>query len=737
MTRSIEERLMQKFRLNNWCSILLLPALGLGGCFHDSSSDSDSSAHISGVVSKGITIGARVDAYAIINGVVVDNVSLGHDITDGNGKYSITITTPHNGPAAVVMSPVGDNSSKVKCDVPDGCTVDGSSYNFGNLMPMTFSMEALVPKVAGGGNISASITPLTYMAAAYAKDLGLGAASIEAANEKVARLLDIDDILTVEPVDVTDDAQLGSNTTSLASIKYGYLAASVAAIANSDEGDGDIASTLTILASSYVANSGQLLNNEASSNDDNISLKELTDGANAILNAESDVSGGTFGLAQSEIQTLNTDAAGAAPDTTTDTEVNVAVSTDDIATAKAMVEELRTWGDKLETDLTSGGDKFAGKLETIGSLNEEDIEAVVGGTVFGVAAMTVAYSTEQTDTLPSGTYTLSELAVEMDILDVEVSGLVTVSGQNVSISGGNFDGATLNMSATMPVTTGTTFSVSIDSSTVSNDAAEMKINPSSASVTFGESVDLLAIAEDETETMELPTPTKVALSLDVSLGHVETSTITDPVTFSGKLAGSMLVSEMSGRNDGETENANPESLTMEGIFSTASGDSFSAKFEAEMSNATTFVPVDDLDGELLYASGDDENEDMWRDINGSLTVTADYEDYPPAEIKLSADRTNYEGFSASFQISYDDVSIVAQGSIDATEDEDNPDLDVSIILTTKAGNKLEIYPSIGLLGVRGAVKVNGNIIGVIKESRMNSDVLVVEYHNGDIETVNI
>ena len=841
---------MYRLQLNNWTMLMLLPVFMLGGCSLDSS-DSDSTAHISGVVNKGIVIAARVDAYAITNGIIIDEVSLAHDITDATGKYSMSVNL-YNGPLAIVMSPVGDGSSKVKCDVPDnddgtaGCSLDGVDYIFGALMPMAYSMEALIPNVTGSANITASVTPMTHMAAAYAKEIGLGEAGIKSANEKVAKLLDIDDILNVEPVDITDDVQLASSATSLAAIKYGYLSASIAAIAN-EENNGDVGATLAILAASYAFENGQLANNESTDDRTKISLEEITEGAKAILAKETDVSGGTFGLAQSQIENLNVAAANAVPDSVTDTVVVVDISPSDIQKAKDMVTELRTWGQKITTDLSTGSEAFGSKLDAIDSLSADDLESVLTGTGLGAVAMARAYINEHSGELSGGNYDFAVLLAE--ILTAEeiselgaISGSVIVNGLKVTLNNGNVDGSTVNMSATMPADSGTTFTLALDPSTVTNAGAEVDIAASFATVTFAESVsDFLAKATDETDTLMLPTPTAVSLDLEVSLGQKATATVVDPVTFTGKLKGSMLVKELSNRVDELTENVNPESIVMEGEFSTLSGESFSAKFDAKMTNASTFVAVDQLplgtvkanfgsytfsedenslefvfpgeiitfvfdpaggnvtataiesdyvwthnfgtydsldafitqhpwlngscieclttdvkgegehevimpttwassgtvDGELVEQSDDDENADMWRDIDGSLTVSADYEGYPQAQITLNADRTAYEGFTASFNISYDGVSIVAQGSINVTEDEDELDLDASIILTTSNGDKLEVYPNIVDQSLRGTIRVNGNVIGVIKPSPLDDDILIVTFVNGDIETVNL
>jgi len=150
-----------------------------------------------------------------------------------------------------------------------------------------------------------------------------------------------------------------------------------------------------------------------------------------------------------------------------------------------------------------------------------------------------------------------------------------------------------------------------------------------------------------------------------------------------------------------------------------------------------------LGGTLSYGvERNDENADMWRNLDGALTLFVDYENYPEARVVVSADRTAYDAFTASLSISYDDVRIVAQGGMSDLDNDDRfdhevlPDIKASIILTTKSGS-LEIYPTIGINGYRGSVKVNGNVIGVIKPSPKDDNLLIVTYINGDIETVNL
>jgi len=404
--------LRSKFKLTLVAAVVLAIA-GLSGCSNPNDA-AETTAQLSGVVSKGIIVGGKVYAYPIINGVIVKTVPLGEATTNPKGKYTISISD-YTGPVAIVVGPASDGSSQVKCDVPAGCSYKGGNYNFGTLMPFDYSLEALVPNVTGGSSISVSVTALTNMAAAYAKSLGLTANgdTVKLANEKVAKLLEVDNILGVEPVDVTDSASLSSSTTSPASIKYGYIAASIAAIANEDAG-GNVGKAIASLSQSYIANNGELIGSEAVDAPEVISLLEITDGALSIMRAEKGASGGVFDLVKKEVE-AKSESAKAATDTSTATNTETEIAVGDVESAKDIVTELRTWGAAARRDLVgekNGMAEDAGALDRVDkalkSVADSEFEQVVVIMAESAVIMAQAYMARQKGDIEDGTYSIRE-----------------------------------------------------------------------------------------------------------------------------------------------------------------------------------------------------------------------------------------------------------------------------------------------------------------------------------------
>lgn len=128
----------------------------------------------------------------------------------------------------------------------------------------------------------------------------------------------------------------------------------------------------------------------------------------------------------------------------------------------------------------------------------------------------------------------------------------------------------------------------------------------------------------------------------------------------------------------------------------------------------------------------DEDADNWRDIDGRLTMAVDFDGYQPATIEAVIDRSGYVAGTGSLTMKYSDVTIVVSGSADVA-DEDDPQLSGNVVITTASGS-LEIYPDVTIGGLRGSVKVGGEVVGRIKPSDIEGQ-LIVTYVNGDFETV--
>ncbi|MDX1811460.1 MAG: hypothetical protein R3240_05905, partial [Gammaproteobacteria bacterium] len=566
-------------------SLAVASTIGLSGCLDQAGGDAQNTkAQLSGVASKGIIVDGVVTAYPIEGGAVNKNKVLGTAITDGKGKYSIDIDG-YNGPVAVIVSPSTEKQSKVKCDVPTGCSSSNGTVAFGDSMDLNYEMEAIVPKVASGSSVSASITPLTHMAASFAKSGNLDEAAIAKANDQVAALLGVDDILEVEPVDVTDPAAIEASDT--AQVKYGYLAASIAKVAN-DDANGDVGSALESLATSFA--DGQLTSNETEDSATNISLAEITTAAKEIIAAEEEVSGSTSLIgALAEIEVTDKDATDPTK-ADQETTVEVVAETNNVATAKTIVKELRTWAGKMTEQMEAGANNLIPTLETNMKAAGTDFEPLLMASGMAVMGMAEAFMQEQKVATETGTYALTDVLPGDMTCDINNSctetpanatGDVVVSGNIITITDATINDQSVNLKITMPTSaSGDSFMVSINEALVSNANAKLSIGASSATLTLNQAVTDIYNAD--------PVVDKLVFNLDASLGHLANANIdTDKVNFSGKVGATLHVLRKEWANGEVAETVNPDDITLEGSFSVGN-NTLTATLTGNMANADTF-----------------------------------------------------------------------------------------------------------------------------------------------------
>ncbi len=313
----------------------LLLGLGLAGCGGGGGGSTTQTAGVSlsGSVVKGQIRYGVVKVYEVVNGVV-GAVPLIIGETDGAGQYQLSVPSGHTGPFKVVVG-IGPNSQMV-CDAPLGCS--GVAYGAlipANQLPSDLSMKALIPSKSAGASVPVNVSPLSDMAASYAESRGLSSDSIQAANTKVGTLFGITDLTGTTPVDVTDSSKTGA--ASADSLRAGIMAAAVAQLAGGNP--ANMNATIRALSSTYASNLGQLPTRDAADDDDVVALRELVDGAD-------DVAAGISGLDSAVSSTLSglSSYADSLADLT-DTDEDYTYNSDGLATAKALVGEVRTfWG---------------------------------------------------------------------------------------------------------------------------------------------------------------------------------------------------------------------------------------------------------------------------------------------------------------------------------------------------------------------------------------------------------
>lgn len=538
-----------------------------------------------GTITKGIIKGAVVDVYAVDGGAVSDTVLVSATTGDA-GTYSITIPETYSGPVLIEMHNNTANDATMTCDIPvTGCS---GGYNFGQDMPLGgLVLRTYVGNVSAGSSQSASVTPLTTMAAAYAEDLvakggSLNTETIATANSKVANLLGINNIVLTTAPDITAASAASSTKNEL---KYAYLSAALLAVADADF-SGDISAALATLLANYLANGGELISNESVDAADVISLAELAFEAALIAqinDKEGDAHHDLWDLYQIASNPLKTDQP-------TETIPSPTSGLGELDIVKAFVSDVRTWGNVIDEETRTETDAFKVQTDAAGLLYDASgplLEDALSNAVKAAAEARV-----------SGL--VIDLADYFDPLHptkpVTATGTATPTGNSVSVIGVIND-VSVNVQIDFPAELiASSFTATVNSAVVEDDMARLEISGGGVSLSYSESVDITPWL-DGTITTGFPDPDSGTMDLAATITEKGKA---DPITLSGSLSLAIVGSKGTGEvviRDvfDDVVQYNPENLSFEGSVSNTTGDSYSVTFSATMDNAATFMPLPNLE----------------------------------------------------------------------------------------------------------------------------------------------
>jgi len=551
--------------------VLSLGLLLINGC-SDSSSDGaaeNENSKINGVASKGLIVRGVVTAFAIVDDKISET-SLATTTTDENGEYTIDLGS-YIGPVHLVVTPAEDGSSTVKCDAELGCDTNGDGsvdVPFGESMNLDFTMEAMVPKAERGATVQGSITPLTHMAASYAREFGLKEVAIRRANERVEQLLGVVGILETKPVDVTAANQMGNEVTANA-MKYGFLAAAIANIAQKDT-KGNIGQTIKNLANSYKENGGELVAKESANETSNVSLKEIVQAALDQAASRGASSNTAIKTTLEDLKGLNGKVDELEEDATTSTELSSGVTTDDIADAKAAVAHFRTWATALnETQQQIYQEKaqaYAEQLSMAEKLESAAVETVVQSLAKSVKALATVYRDESDGSHDIANYIVGD----------GISGQVVKNGDTVSISDAVIDGATVNVGLSLKTTDNMTYTLAFSPSNVTTAKASLAIDTGSTTVKFSSLVDDILNVSETNEVVSFD------MKIDANLSQVASDVNPNPVSYRGLI-------EMVGVENSHI-GLQPARLAFSGQLQNPN-NSIGIAFEINFRNADSFNPV--------------------------------------------------------------------------------------------------------------------------------------------------
>ncbi len=616
------------------------------------SSSAPATVAVGGVAAKGLLMSAQVSACLVPEDKDCVN-PVATALTDVNGSYQLTIPQAHVGKPLLVRISAGDNTT-MKCDLADGCGMDANmmAIPFGGIYPVPkdpgFEMDAMIPEIKANGRVN--VTALTNLAAKLVQlrigesDLDLKKAIIEASSQIASRfnLLNTTDITQIEPVDLTNPAQLGSSNSDR--LRAALFSSAIVAATRADNVGDSIFAALKKFTEKY-ASAGLLTNAQTGSFTD---LKDILRSADAILARAIQ---GNPALAR-QLVAISVAIQAAALEAANSPASDEGASKGDISPnlfktpgekVRAMVKVLGDVGGAINA-VNLGGDKgdietqldaFEMQLEAAELATSEGVEYVLNATAQTAEAMGDAYDAYEANTALTSWTSPDDITVTIAPMK-EGNVVKSVSLSVKQAVEAEVDGQTANVMIDMMGTemhshTETTLENGNEKDVVSGtlalkgtaEEAHVKLTVKDGStVSLGESMSIYSEANGK-EIVEA-TASEPKFDLKVSLKQMGMQLV-DPITFDGSLYFHATqvsgVDTDNGNGTGETTlQVGAVKFTLSGALSNTTGDS--AGISLVITGDATGVTFKELWAGNSETTSDNETDTKFAGLAASLNVTA-------------------------------------------------------------------------------------------------------------------
>lgn len=598
---------------------------------------------ITGQAVKGVLANAKVTVYKFDeNGdpVALDpttELKDGEITTDNLGNYSFVVLD-YTGPIKVELSPSTDpaNPTTMICDAPAGCgdTAFGATIDLTVADP-DFKLAAIsIVDNESAGEVKMNVSALTHLAAELieADDAGVTAGTVTEQSTKIANTFGIEGDITQLEATVTTDAGAVAGEDNEAELRLGLINAGIMAAMFSGETDDAavLSKKLTKIAKDLIDNDGGLLVNQDEDKDGfELAISDVLKGASDaaasagdLIKADDTLTGTEkiLGeLAQEETDLANEKAyqeSNVGDDGLSEVVTEKLTDGDAVTKAKAMVSDVRLFKHLFDDTTAEGkgvktqGEEYLDLMTKAGAMIELESESF---NLLAQISNAIAALSAQHD---AGTLSKVDAKSGIDIVTyLTTPGAVgTITFEEETATGGIlFKVDATSGSEKVTLNTASEFTedkkgitLSFDGSIESAGAMFTLKEGSLAQIKLDTAASRTAL-EDDTYQGELVSG---ELKLDITLEQKTTSTVTDPVTFSGMLhtkllpVGERVLDEQ--RTESFVDNGNgqqvsevnisygrpeietfilPEMLNLSGAFSSLEGD---------LIKATLTVNINDL-----------------------------------------------------------------------------------------------------------------------------------------------
>lgn len=679
----------------------------LSGCGSSSGDDKDpvSIASLAGTAAKGIVGNGIVTAY-VLNSDGTEGEIVGSAITDTNGSYSLPTDPSYDGVSPLLIKLTAGDDTTMTCDSFNDC----GTTEHGDLISLAgtdFLLTSIVPGT-GSNNVTAAITPFTNMAASNVIDNASASevsdASILEATSKVNQIVGVN-ILETTPVNVASEADLSA--ASVDSQRYSIMLAALAAQAfDGTESVDDMLGNLNSFSDDFEDGS-------IGNDDGGLSLIDLyQDASDAAEAAEDSLSSD----ATAAVATLGEAIVGQlGDDEVFEPEATSSENLTEVAQAKALVTEVRTWVSSLR-ELENPAETFLDEAdtlsETLSSHSEDVLEFYAEALGSSIEAITEALGADE------GVPTSIE-SFEDGILvrTINITDNSTADTTEYVISATDFLGNSKTLDTTIFL------NESLDTESIAAGDLTFSINGSASddlvSISLANAALTVGLAEDQELGEDASGPVVSHMSIGAELtvkaldGGAETG---EMIAASAEIS---LVALDDSSDDGNEMALEKIALNNLSITND-SGETAGLSASLVVNNATAFNA--DLE------ESDDNFADATINLSGNITVNGGASE---AVLSISLNRTELYVGDMTATLGYDGKSLQMTADVVGEEANDGQDTaDLALSFSNADGVTLTLETSLTEDdSSSGTVTVGESVVGTVDEDA------IIRYNDGTFESL--
>jgi len=409
----------------------------------------------------------------------------------------------------------------------------------------------------------------------------------------------------------------------------------------------------------------------------------------------------------------------------------------EIQKAKLLTTTTRTWSPAITESINQNSIDFEQNLAMAGALGQMEAMLILNSFNAATSSMINLYLSQINTGLVDGDYPLNPAAFHNPYFNsVGVVGNINISGDKISISNAQvtytqyaldengqvttpllMTAVDVNLAALVPTATqNSSFRfITTDVNRVETENFLLSFDGGDLTVSWNDTVDF------SNPNIMISPPNEFSASLQGLFAQKQTELNPNPVSFSGGMTiGTtyLMIGEMD-------FSLNPSHINLQGEIADTV-NSFAAELTFNFNNASSFMPV------THQWNRDGEDFQNWRDIDLSLTFTAQFNELPPVIVTLSADRTGLMGANLGASFEHGEFSIEVMAAIS----EDVAPAISFVVTASGTTNRITVYPDANGDGDVGTVVINNKVVGTIRPAPTMDGVLIVRYVDGSFETLN-